>query len=100
MQGLTATQTSLPVQWRFPARWRVLPGVAHGVPQPVILGEWHCKFSSTQDYTPLNQAMASQIPQALPVGIAQLHDGASLLQRMLFRVCAALLSPIAGLMRV
>lgn len=89
MQGQTITPSVAPVQWRFPPRWRILPGVAHGIRQPVMLGEWHCKSRAPHDFTRLDKAMAQWIPEPLPEGIALLHDTASLLRRMLFWVGAA-----------
>ncbi|HRA64321.1 MAG TPA: hypothetical protein PLY50_16970 [Burkholderiaceae bacterium] len=89
MQAPAATHTLSPVRWSFPSRWRALPGVAHGVCQPVMIGEWHCKAGATHDFAPLDKAMAQSIPEPLPVGITQLHDTGSLLQRMLFWVGAA-----------
>lgn len=65
------------------------PGVAHGVAQPVMLGQWHCKIRADQDFAPLDLATANWIPEPLPTAIAAAHDAASLLLHMLFWVGAA-----------
>jgi cyanophycin synthetase len=84
MQAVGIAQNPPPLQWTFPAQWRVLPGVAHGVRQPVLLGEWHCNFATLHDFSPLDKAMQAGIAEPLPAALAAGQDARSLLLRMLF----------------
>lgn len=84
MQTAGAAQPLPPLRWTFPAHWRVLPGAAYGVRQPVLRGEWHCHGAPTHDFSGLDEAMQTRIAQPLPAPLAAGRDACALLLRMLF----------------
>lgn len=79
----TPAPAALP-QWQFAPQWRVLPGMAHGSRQPVMLG--HCDVHiGAWDGRAWDQVLADLFPQA-PAPAADAHGTPeqALVRRLLF----------------
>jgi len=76
------------LEWDFAGQWHVLPGMAHGSRQPVMLGVWLCGTVLPDDLSTVERAMAVFVAEPLPTDIALSVGATGLARRVLFWSCA------------
>lgn len=84
----TSHAQALP-SWGFDSRWEVLPGLSHGLRQPVMLGSWSGDFGAPNALAPLEPLIAALIGDTLPERPACAGDVQSLVHDLLFWANAA-----------
>lgn len=81
--GTDAIQNPL-LEWDFAAQWHVLPGMAHGSRQPVMLGVWLSGTDLPDGLSAVDRGMALFLPEPLPADMALPVTAEALVRRVLF----------------